>query len=356
MPYYDFEPDFQIIQNHLSDSGITFQDCVIFVTGAAGFLGSWVCEVLCKEGAQVYGFDDLSSGLESNLEILQNNPNFHFFRHEVSEPFMPGSMTSFGEIIPDVNRVDYILHMASRASPFEFEQFPLHIIKTNTLGNINCLEIAKKFGATHLFTSTSEVYGNPPPEHVPTPETYFGNVNPNGPRSCYDESKRLGETIVLNYSRLYDIDVKIVRIFNTYGPRIRYGVKFGRVVPNFIHQALHHEDITIFGDGSQTRSFTYVVDEVTGILKLLAIPEARGMPINVGNETEYTVLDLAQMVIDIVQSPSQIHFNPLPQDDPERRRPILDRAREILHWEPFTPVQEGLSKTIAWFKDQFNLV
>ena len=230
--------------------------------------------------------------------------------------------------------------MASRASPFEFEQFPLHIIKANTLGNINCLEIAKKYGATHLFTSTSEVYGNPPPEHVPTPESYFGNVNPNGPRSCYDESKRLGETIVLNYSRLFDIDVKIVRIFNTYGPRIRYGEKFGRVVPNFINQALNEENITIFGDGSQTRSFTYVVDEVTGILKLLATPEARGIPINIGNEIEYTVLQLAQMVIDIVQSPSQILFNPLPQDDPERRWPDLDLAREILHRNLLRPCRK----------------
>jgi len=354
MSHYDFNADHQIILEKLAERGISYQDKTVFVTGAAGFLGSWACEILCKQGATVFAFDDLSSGLEENLQSLMEQPNFHFFRHDAAEPFMPGGQTSFGESIPDVESVDYIMHMASRASPFEFEQFPIHIIKTNTIGNINCLEIAKKYHATHLFTSTSEVYGNPPPEHCPTPETYFGNVNPNGPRSCYDESKRLGETIVLNYSRLYDIDVKIVRIFNTYGPRIRYGAKFGRVVPNFIDQALHGENITIFGDGSQTRSFTYVVDEITGILKLLFIPEARGIPINIGNDTEYTVLELAQMIIDLIQSPSQIQFNPLPQDDPERRRPILDRARKILDWEPFTPVQEGLAKSIDWFKDQWG--
>ncbi len=355
MSHYDFEQDHLIILNKLNEAGISFKDKIIYVTGAAGFLGSWICEILCKQGAIVYGFDDLSSGLEENFRLVNKMPNFHFIKHDAGIQFMPGGRASSGMQIPNSDHIDYILHMASRASPFEFEKYPLHIIRTNTMGNFNCLEIARKFNATYLFTSTSEVYGNPPPEHVPSPETYNGNVNPNGPRACYDESKRLGETIVLNFSRLYDVDVKIVRIFNTYGPRIRYGENFGRVVPNFIHQALYGKEITVFGQGQQTRSFTYVVDEITGILKDLYIPEARGMPINIGNETEYTMTELAQMIITITNSKSKIKFHPLPEDDPERRRPVLDRARKILRWEPFTPVQEGLKKTIAWFKDQWNL-
>ncbi len=355
MPHYNFDQDHQIILNKLSEAGISFKDKIIYVTGAAGFLGSWISEILCKQGAIVYGFDDLSSGLEENFHLLSKMSNFHFIKHDVGPPFMPGGRSSAGMRIPELDHIDYILHMASRASPFEFEKYPLHIIRTNTMGNFNCLEIARKFGATHLFTSTSEVYGNPPPEHVPSPETYNGNVNPNGPRACYDESKRLGETIVLNFSRLYDVDVKIIRIFNTYGPRIRYGEQFGRVVPNFIHQALYNEEITVFGEGKQTRSFTFVTDEITGILKVLYIPEARGMPINVGNDKEYTMVELAQMVIKFTNSKSKIKFLPLPQDDPERRRPVLDRARKILNWEPFTPVQEGIKKTILWFKDQWNL-
>src|SRR4030042_3670560 len=242
MTIYDFGLDHDIILNKLKDAGISFENKVIYVTGAAGILGSWTCEILCKQGATVYGFDDLSSGLEENLKFLKAMPNFHFINHDVGSPFQPGGMASSGMQIPVIHHLDYILHMASRASPFEFEKYPLHIIRTNTMGNFNCLEIARQFKATHLFTSTSEVYGNPPPEYVPSPETYNGNVNPIGPRACYDESKRLGETIVLNYSRLYDVDVKIVRIFNTYGPRIRYGAQFGRVVPNFIHQALYNEE------------------------------------------------------------------------------------------------------------------
>ncbi|MHA1282622.1 MAG: UDP-glucuronic acid decarboxylase family protein [Promethearchaeota archaeon] len=349
---YNFEEDINDIIKRLEKDKISFKGKNILVTGGAGFLGSWVCDVLIKQGAYVICIDNLSSGRFENINHLMDNPNFRFINHDISEPIYFG-LTNHpnGVCIGDITKLDIVMHMASRASPFEFQKFPIEIIKSNTLGTMNALEIAKAHNALFFYTSTSEVYGNPPPEAVPTPETYFGHVNPVGPRSCYDESKRAGEAIIKAYELQHNLKTKIVRIFNTSGPRIRHGPEFGRVIPNFIHQALHDEDVTVFGDGSQTRSFTYVTDEIEGILKIVHYKQALGEVINLGNDKEYTILELAKKIIELTNSKSKIVFKPLPIDDPIRRRPVLEKAKKLINWEPTTSLEEGLKKTIAWFKD-----
>ena len=349
---YNFEEDINDIIKRLEKDKISFKGKNILVTGGAGFLGSWVCDVLIKQGAYVICIDNLSSGRFENINHLMDNPNFRFINYDISEPIYFG-LTNHpnGVCIGDITKLDIVMHMASRASPFEFQKFPIEIIKSNTLGTMNALEIAKAHNALFFYTSTSEVYGNPPPEAVPTPETYFGHVNPVGPRSCYDESKRAGEAIIKAYELQHNLKTKIVRIFNTSGPRIRHGPEFGRVIPNFIHQALHDEDVTVFGDGSQTRSFTYVTDEIEGILKIVHYKQALGEVINLGNDKEYTILELAKKIIELTNSKSKIVFKPLPIDDPIRRRPVLEKAKKLINWEPTTSLEEGLKKTIAWFKD-----
>ncbi|MHA2186573.1 MAG: NAD-dependent epimerase/dehydratase family protein [Promethearchaeota archaeon] len=259
-----------------------------------------------------------------------------------------------GICIGDIKKIDIVMHMASRASPFEFQREPISILRSNTLGTLNSLGIAKFHNAIFFYTSTSEVYGNPPKEEVPTSEDYFGYVNPVGPRSCYDESKRAGEAYVKAYELQHNMRTKIVRIFNTSGPRIRHGPEFGRVVPNFINQALNDEDITIFGDGLQTRSFIYVVDEIEGILKMVHTDEANGEVINLGNIKEYTIVDLANIIKDLTGSNSKIVFKPLPVEDPVRRCPDITKAKRILNWEPTTSLEDGLKKTIAWFKENVS--
>lgn len=325
------------------------------VTGGGGFLGSWICDVLIAQEARVLCLDNLSSGKKENIVHLESHPAFHFIEHDITKPiyfgkFHPPDVTH----IPEVDNIDFVLHMASRASPFEFAHFPISILKTGTIGTYNSLGIANAHQADFLFTSTSEVYGNPPDEAVPTSEEYFGNVNPNGPRSCYDESKRAGEAYVMAYILEHNINAWIVRIFNTYGPRIRSGKFHGRALPNFVHQALLDEDITIFGAGLQTRSFTYVVDEIEGILTDISTPQAKGMPINIGNNNETTILELAEMVIELTNSNSKIVHHPLPGDDPARRNPLLKRANEILNWKPTTPLKLGLQRTIDWFKSKID--
>ena len=350
--YYDFNPDIQEIINRIEKEKISFKDKIILVTGGAGFLGSWVCDVLIKQGAFCICLDNLSSGRFDNISHLIDNDNFRFINHDVSKPIFFGfTHHPDGICIGDVKKIDIVMHMASRASPFEFKQFPISILKSNTLGTMNALGIAKAHNAILFYTSTSEVYGNPPKEEVPSPETYFGHVNPVGPRSCYDESKRAGEAFVKAYELQHKIRTKIVRIFNTSGPRIRYGPEFGRVIPNFIHQALNDEDINVFGDGSQTRSFTYVVDEIEGFFKMLNSDAAIGEVINIGNDKQYTILQLAEIIKELINSNSKIVFKPLPVDDPVRRCPVLKKAKEILNWEPTTSLDVGLKKTIAWFKD-----
>jgi UDP-glucuronate decarboxylase len=265
-----------------------------------------------------------------------DHEGFRFIEHDISMP------------LPVETRPDYVFHMASRASPFEFEHYPIQILKANTLGVLVALGIAKKHGAKLLYTSTSEVYGNP--DIVPTPETYYGNVNPIGPRGCYDEAKRCGEAYVMAYRKQHNLDTRIARIFNTYGPRIRVDGIYGRVIPRFISQALNGEPITVFGDGSQTRSFTYVTDQIEGLLRLASMDKARGQVINIGNVNEITVLALAQKVIEITGSESSLSFHPLPEDDPLRRRPDVTRAKQVLGWEPKVPLEKGLFRTIEWIR------
>jgi len=353
---YKIEQDVEEILSRLEQKKISFKDKFILVTGGTGFLGSWVCDVLVKQKAYCICLDNLSSGRFENIKHLMDNDHFRFINHDISEPIYFGlTHHPRGICVGDIKKIDIVMHMASRASPFEFERFPIPILKSNTLGTMNALGIAKAHNALFFYTSTSEVYGNPPDEAVPTSESYFGHVNPVGPRSCYDESKRAGEAFIKAYELQHGIRTKIVRIFNTSGPRIRYGPEFGRVVPNFIYQALHDDDITVFGDGSQTRSFIYVVDEIEGILNIVYKEEALGEVINLGNDKEYTILELAKLIKELTNSNSKIVFKPLPVDDPVRRCPDIRKAKKILDWEPKTPLKESLMKTISWFKQNEHL-
>ncbi len=350
--HYEISQDVAEINERLKKEVITFEGKTILVTGGAGFLGSWVCDVLVKQNAYCICLDNLTSGQPKNIIHLMGEDNFRFINHDISYPIYFGmSYHPLGICISDIKKIDIVMHMASRASPFEFKVNPISILRSNTLGTLNSLGIAKFHNAIFFYTSTSEVYGNPPKEAVPSPESYFGHVNPVGPRSCYDESKRAGEAFIKAYELQHQMRTKIVRIFNTSGPRIRHGPEFGRVVPNFINQALNDEDITIFGDGTQTRSFIYIVDEIEGILKMVYKDEANGEVINLGNNTEYTILELANIIKDLTNSNSKIVFKPLPIDDPVRRCPDITKAKKILNWKPTTSLEDGLKKTIAWFKD-----
>jgi UDP-glucuronate decarboxylase len=328
------ERDIKEIIRNLGD--ISFEDKTVLVTGGAGFLGSWLCEVLVRQNAKVICLDNLASGLESNVSHLMHEENFKFVKHDISQPIL------FDE------KIDVVMHLASRASPLEFDKFPIQIIKANTLGTWIALGIAKKHRARFLFTSTSEVYGDA--EVIPTPETYNGNVNPIGVRGCYDEAKRAGEATCMAYMRQHDLDVRIARIFNTYGPRMRADGVYGRVVPRFIKQALNNEPLTIFGDGKQTRSFCYVTDQIEGLLRLTWFEEGKGEVVNVGNPIEVSVIKLAETIKKITNSDSPLEFHPLPADDPKRRCPDIMRAKKILKWEPKVEFENGLKKTIDWFK------
>jgi UDP-glucuronate decarboxylase len=326
--------DTAVIRKNLGK--ISFEDEKVLVTGGAGFLGSWICQTLLDSGAHVTCVDNFSSGLEQNIADFTAKENFHLIKHDISKPIQIN------------NQIDLVVHMASRASPFEFEHYPIQILKANTMGILVSLGIAKKNKARIVYTSTSEVYGNP--AIIPTPESYFGNVNQIGPRGCYDEAKRCGEAYVVAYQRQHGLDTRIARIFNTYGPRIRMDGIYGRVVPRFIVQALTENPITIFGDGSQTRSFTYVSDQVEGLLRLATIEEAKNQVINIGNTDEITIIELANMIISLTNSLSHISYEPLPQDDPLRRQPEITKARRILRWRPKVKIETGISKTIEWFK------
>jgi UDP-glucuronate decarboxylase len=321
----------------LEKEKINFSDKNILITGGAGFLGSWTCDVLVRMGANIICVDNLASGLSSNISHLLQNGSFKFIEHDISKPLYIDE------------KLDIVMHMASRASPFEFEKYPIQILKANTMGIWVALGIAKKHKARFLYTSTSEVYGDPDPRHIPTPETYNGNVNPIGPRSCYDESKRAGEAFVKAYELQHGLDTRIVRIFNTYGPRMRAGDIYGRVVPRFITQALNNEPITVFGDGSQTRSFTYVTDQIEGILRLAAM-DARGEVVNIGNNIETSIIELARLIKKLTNSKSEITFHPLPADDPKRRCPDISKARHLLNWQPKVTLEEGIKNTIKWFE------
>lgn len=327
------------IQKIIRDlDGISFQDQRVLVTGGAGFLGSWICDVLVAQGAEVICLDNLASGLRSNISHLQDSDRFLFVSHDISEPMVLEK------------RLELVIHMASRASPFEFEHYPIEILKANTIGLVVSLEIAKKNKARVLYTSTSEVYGNP--QVVPTPESYYGNVNSVGPRGCYDEAKRCGEAYIVAYRKQYGLDTRIARIFNTYGPRIRSDGIYARAIPRFIGQALSGKPITIFGDGTQTRSFIYVADQIVGLLKLAALDEASGSIVNIGNDLETKIIDMAKLVLSVTDSTSSITYHPLPEDDPLRRNPDISLARELLDWWPKVALEDGLKHTVEWFKSQ----
>lgn len=301
------------------------------VTGGAGFLGSHLCDLLLSKEYEVLCVDNLITGNEQNIAHIKTN-NFSFIKHDVTKPlYIEG-------------KVDFIFHLASPASPIDYLELPIQTLKVGALGTHNMLGLAKEKGARFLLASTSEVYGDPLVN--PQSEEYWGNVNPIGPRGVYDEAKRYAEAITMAYHRYHGIDTRIVRIFNTYGPRMR--LNDGRVVPNFIGQALRGEDITVYGDGSQTRSFCYVSDEIEGICRLMMSDYT--LPMNVGNPEEHTILEFAQIIIRITGSRSKIAFKELPVDDPKQRRPDITKARKLLGWEPQVRLDAGLKETIKYFK------
>ena len=304
----------------------------ILITGGAGFLGSHLCERLLAEGQDVLCLDNFYTGSKDNIRHLLGNHHFECIRHDITNPIYL--------------EVDQIYNLACPASPVHYQYNPIKTIKTSVMGAINTLGLAKRVKGRILQASTSEVYGDP--EIHPQQEGYWGRVNPIGIRSCYDEGKRAAECLMMDYHRQNHVDVKIVRIFNTYGPRM--AVHDGRVVSNFIVQALKGEDITVYGDGSQTRSFCYVDDLVEGLIRMMNSPEGFTGPINIGTPQEFTILQLAETLIRMTGSASPIIFRPLPQDDPIQRRPDITLAREKLGWEPRIPLSEGLEKTIAYFR------
>lgn len=303
------------------------------VTGGAGFLGSHLCEYLLNKGHEVIAMDNLLTGTTANIEHLQGE-NFRFIKHDVTE------------YIYLAGHIDYVLHFASPASPLDYLQLPIQTMKVGALGTHKALGLAKEKKATFLLASTSEVYGDPLIH--PQQEDYWGNVNPVGPRGVYDEAKRFAEALTMAYHRYHGVDTKIVRIFNTYGPRMR--PNDGRAIPAFVPQALKNEPISIFGDGAQTRSFCYVSDLVEGIYRLLT--SDHNDPVNIGNPNEMTIKQMAQEIIRLTGSKSELIFKPLPVDDPKVRQPNISKAKALFNWEPKVTLEEGLKKTIAWFKTQ----
>ena len=303
----------------------------ILVTGGAGFLGSHLCDRLLQDGHEVVCIDNLFTGQKRNIAHLLANPNFEFVRHDIIDPFK--------------YEVDQIYNLACPASPPHYQYNPIKTIKTSVMGAINCLGLAKRVKARIFQASTSEIYGDPAVH--PQPESYWGNVNPIGKRSCYDEGKRCAETLFFDYHRENKVDIRVVRIFNTYGPRMH--PNDGRVVSNFIVQALKGDDLTIYGDGTQTRSFCYVDDLIEGFVRFMAQKETVG-PMNLGNPSEFTMLQLAELTLRLIGGKSKIVQKPLPSDDPKQRQPDISLARKVLKWEPKVPLEEGLKRTIVYFR------
>ena len=308
----------------------------ILITGGSGFVGSYLCEKLINDGHKIIVIDNLLTGSTKNINNLLDNENFSFIEHDVQDH------------IEIEDKVDYVLHFASAASPKAYTEHPVNTLKAGSVGTINTLGLAKKHSAEYLLASTSEVYGDP--LISPQNEEYWGNVNPNGERSMYDEAKRFAEAAVATYSRSYGLKTKIVRIFNTYGPRMQ--LNDGRVVTNFIVQALRNENITIYGDGTQTRSFSYVEDTVAGIISLMNSTEYDVF--NIGNPNEMTVGQLAEKIIKLTDSTSEIKYLELPNDDPKQRKPDITKAKTKLNWEPKVNLEEGLTKTITWVEKQLS--
>jgi dTDP-glucose 4,6-dehydratase len=307
------------------------------MSGAAGFIGSHLCDRLVAEGHTVVGLDNLKTGSLQNLKQLEGNPKFSFRQVDVTKPF-------------DIDGpIDGVLHLASLASPRDYLKYPIETLESGSTATRNLLEIARRFEARFLVTSTSECYGDPLVH--PQVETYWGNVNPVGPRSCYDESKRYAEAITMAYHRLHGVRTNIARIFNTYGPRMQ--LQDGRVVPAFLDQALRGEPITIFGDGSQTRSFCYVRDMVDGLTRLMSSDER--YPVNLGNPQELTILEFAHKIRDLTGARVPLKFEPLPEDDPKRRQPDITKAQSVLGWSPEIDLEEGLRETVTWFQQRIGV-
>jgi dTDP-glucose 4,6-dehydratase len=308
----------------------------VLITGGAGFIGSHLCDALLAEGHHVVCVDNLLTGSLRNIAHLRNEPGFEFLELDVNRPY-------------DAGPVDYIFHFASPASPVDYMEYGIETLKVGSLGSFHSLDLAKKYSAKYLLASTSECYGDPL-EH-PQKESYWGHVNPIGPRSVYDESKRFAEAVTAAYRRYHNVDTRILRIFNTYGPRLQ--LNDGRVISNFMKQALRGEPLTVYGDGSQTRSFCYVSDEVNGILRL-AKANTPG-PVNIGNPTEFAILECAQVVLRVTGSKSNIAYEPLPQDDPKQRRPDISKARALLGWEPKISLEQGLKLSMDYFRQAIEL-
>jgi len=309
----------------------------ILVTGGAGFLGSHLCDRLLAEGHDVIAMDNLITGSTDNIAHLAGNRRFQFIHHDVTNYiYLKGDL-------------DAILHFASPASPIDYLELPIQTLKVGSLGTHNALGLALAKGARFLLASTSEVYGDPMVH--PQQESYWGNVNPIGPRGVYDEAKRFAEAMTMAYHRSHGVDTRIVRIFNTYGPRMR--LRDGRVVPNFVSQALRHEPLTVYGEGKQTRSFCYASDLVDGIYRLLLSSENE--PVNIGNPAELTIYDFAKVINELTGNPAGIRFEPLPVDDPKQRQPDIGKARRILGWEPKVDLRTGMTQTVAWFRNQLKV-
>jgi dTDP-glucose 4,6-dehydratase len=310
----------------------------VLITGGAGFLGSHLCDLFLAKGHRVLCLDNMITGAGENIKQHADDRNFLYISHNITTPLLIEEP------------LDMVLHFASPASPVDYAAHPIPTLKVGSLGTHNCLGLAKAKAARFLLASTSEVYGDPLVH--PQTEDYWGNVNPIGPRGVYDEAKRFAEAMTMAYHRIHGLDTKIVRIFNTYGPRMR--LNDGRAIPNFITQALKDEPITIYGDGSQTRSFCYVADLIEGVYRL-AVSDLHD-PVNLGNPSEATIKELAEMIVRLSGSKSRLELRPLPQDDPKQRQPDITRAREKLHWQPAVPLEEGLRTTIAWFKTHLPLI
>ena len=305
----------------------------ILVTGGAGFLGSHLCDKLLMEGHEVFCLDNFFTGQKQNVVHLLSNPYFELIRHDITMPFFI--------------EADEIYNLACPASPIHYQYNPIKTIKTSVVGSVNMLGLAKRIKAKILQASTSEVYGDP--EIHPQTEEYWGNVNPIGPRACYDEGKRCAETLFMDYHSQNKVKIKILRIFNIFGPRMH--PNDGRVVSNFIVQALKNNDITIYGDGSQTRSFCYVDDFIDGMIKFMDTPESVTGPVNIGNPVEFTILELAEKIIRLTGSKSKLAFKPLPEDDPMQRKPDISKIKKLINWEPVTSLEDGLKQTIDFFKN-----
>ena len=329
------DSDLQSLRNEVKED--VFKSKKAFIAGGAGFIGSWLSDILILAGARVSCIDNLSTGLVENIRHLINDSNFKFNELDVC---------SLNQID---GRYELVIHFASRASPEDYQRHPIETLATNSHGTQALLELARKNDASFIYASTSEVYGDA--KVTPTPETYWGNVNPIGLRSCYDEGKRFGEALCIAYCRTYGLDVRITRLFNTYGPRLRPDGFYGRALSRFIEQSYYERDITVYGKGDQTRSFCYITDTIRAIIRVVARKEMKGEVVNIGNPNEITILELAQKIKTIVNSKSKITFLQQPPDDPQRRCPDISKAKRVLDWSPNVTLDEGLRRTVAWFAE-----